>query len=306
MTPPDDTDRGRARASGAGARRASGGGSCASGGGSRAGGSGAGSRAGGGGSRAGGSGAGAPRTSAGDPARTLALLWRVPAPARRGPRPRLDVDAVVGEAIALADEQGLAAVTMRALAARLGVSAMTLYGYVPGKEELLDLMLDALYAGMERAPWAAGAGWRERARVVAAANRALFAAHPWAAAVSTVRPPLGPGLMAKYEHELAVFEGAGLGDVERDSALSFLLAFVRGIAAAAAEAAGAPGTDEAWWEAAGPLLARAVDPARYPLAARVGTAAGEAHGSAYDPEQAYEFGLERVLDGLAALVGPGR
>ena len=104
------------------------------------------------------------RTSGGDPARTLELLWRAAAPHRRGPRPKLDLDAVVEAAIALADEQGLAAVTMRALAARLGVSAMTLYGYVPGRDELLDLMLDLLYARMGRPPWSAGAGWRERAR----------------------------------------------------------------------------------------------------------------------------------------------
>jgi AcrR family transcriptional regulator len=252
----------------------------------------------------GGTGSGA-RTSAGDAARTLALLWRVQEPALRGPRPRLDVDAVVAGAIALAGEQGLAALSMRALAARLGVSAMALYGYVPGKDELLDLMLDALYAGMDRPPWEPGAGWRERARAVAEANRALYAAHPWAAAVSTARPPLGPGLMAKYEHELAAFDGTGLGDVERDSALSFLLAFVQGIAVAAADAADAPGTDAEWWEGAGPLLARVVDPERYPLASRVGAAAGEAHGSTYDPAHAYAFGLERVLDGLAALIARG-
>ena len=242
------------------------------------------------------------RTSGGDPARTLALLWREQQPSRRGPRPRLDIDAVVDAAIALADEQGLAAVTMRALAARLRVSAMTLYGYVPGKAELIDLMLDALYARMSYPPWSLDADWRERARAVAEANRALYAAHPWAAAVSTARPPLGPGLMAKYEHELGALDGAGLGDVERDAALSFLLAFVQSAAAAAADAAATPGTDAAWWEAAGPLLARAVDPERYPLAARVGTAAGEAHDAAHDPEHAYVFGLERVLDGLAALI----
>ena len=243
------------------------------------------------------------RTSAGDAARTLALLWRIPEPARRGPRPRLDVDAVVAAAIALADERGLAAVTMRALAERLGVSAMTLYGYVPGKDELIDLMLDALYAEMPRGPWPAGGGWRERARAVAEANRALFGTHPWAASISTARPPLGPGLMAKYEHELAAFDDAGLGDVDRDAALSFLRAFVPSAAAAAAAAEAAPGTDAQWWEAAGPLLARVMDPARYPLAVRVGAAAGEAHGSAHDPAHAYAFGLERVLDGLAALVG---
>ena len=200
------------------------------------------------------------RTSGGDPARTLALLWRAEAPSRRGPRPKLDLDVVVGAAIALAGERGLEALTMRALAARLRVSAMTLYGYVPGKDELVDLMLDALYVRMDRPAWRAGSGWRARARAVAGANRALYAAHPWAAAVSTARPPPGPGLMAKYEHELAAFDGAGLDDVERDAALSFLLAFVQG------------------------------------------AAAGEAHGSAHDPAFAYAFGLERVLDGLAALI----
>ncbi len=246
------------------------------------------------------------RTSGGDPARTLALLWREAVPSRRGPQPRLDVDAVVAAAVALAGERGLAAVTMRALAERLGVSAMTLYGYVPGKDELVDLMLDALYVAMPRTPWPARQGWRARARAVAEANRGLYLAHPWAAAVSTARPPLGPGLMGKYEHELAAFDGAGLDDVERDAALSFLLAFVQGAAVAAADAAAAPGTDAEWWERAGPLLARAVDPERYPLAARVGTAAGEAHGSAHDPEHAYAFGLERVLDGLAALVARRR
>jgi len=122
--------------------------------------------------------------------------------------------------------------------------------------------------------------------------------------VSTGRPPLGPGSIGKYEHELAAFDGAGLDDIARDSALAFLLAFVQGIAVAAADAVDAPGTDEGWWEEAGPLLARAVDPERYPLAARVGAAAGEAQGSAYDPEHAYAFGLERVLDGLSALIGP--
>lgn len=246
------------------------------------------------------------RTGAGDPARTLALLWRdaeagAPPAGRRGPRPRLSVDAVVAEAIAVADAEGLDALTMRALAARLGVSAMTLYTYVPGKAELLDLMLDALYAAMDRPPWRAGEPWRERVRVVADANRALYAAHPWAARVSTARPPLGPGLMAKYEHELGALDGAGLDDVELDAALAFVLGFVQANAVAEQDAEQA-GDDAAWWEQAGPLLARVIDAERYPLASRVGSAAGEAQGAAFDPDRAYAFGLERVLDGLAALI----
>jgi AcrR family transcriptional regulator len=240
------------------------------------------------------------RTGRGDPARTLALLWRVDdRAARPGPRPRLRVDDVVEAAIAAADEDGLDALTMRALAGRLGVSPMTLYTYVPSRAELLDLMLDALYLAMPRR--SLRGDWRERARAVAQGNRELYAAHPWAARVSTSRPPLGPGLMAKYEHELSAFEGLGLSDLDMDAALTFLLAFVQSHAVAAQDAAGGAGDDE-WWEAAGPLLARHVTVEDYPLASRVGTAAGEAQGGAYDAERAYGFGIERVLDGLAALI----
>jgi AcrR family transcriptional regulator len=227
------------------------------------------------------------RTGEGDPARTLALLWRRVEGGRRGPRPKLSVDELVAAAIALADEAGLEAVTMRAVAERLGVSTMTLYTYVPGKAELLDLMLDALWLAMPREP-------APTIRSVADANRALYEAHPWAAWVTTARPPLGPGLLAKYDHELRAFEGLGLSDVDMDAALTLVLGFVQGVAAQ--EPASTP--DAEWWEAAGPLLAEVVDPERYPLASRVGTAAGEAQGGAYDAERAYAFGLQRIIEAL--------
>ncbi len=252
----------------------------------------------------------ADRTGAGDPARTLALLWRheVPLPRRRGPRPAFSVDDVVTRAITIADGEGLDAVTMRRLAGDLGVSPMALYGYVPGKAELLDLMLDDRYAAMPR-PAHGRAGWRRRLRTVAEANRDLYAAHPWAALVSTGRPPLGPGLMAKYEHELAAVEGTGLDDVEMDAAITLIVSFTRANAldAAAARAALTAGrTDAEWWEENAPLLDQVLDPARYPLASRVGTAAGEAHGAAHDSAHAFAFGLERILDGIAALIDDRR
>jgi AcrR family transcriptional regulator len=78
---------------------------------------------------------------------------------------------------------------MRRVAQALGVVPMTLYTYVPGKAELLDLMLDAAYAGMPRTD-TRGQPWRQRLAAIAAE-------HPWAATISTIRPPLGPGQMAK-------------------------------------------------------------------------------------------------------------
>lgn len=250
------------------------------------------------------------RTGAGHPARTLQLLWRDPAAVpRHGPRQGLSIDQVVGTATALADAGGLNAVTMRKVAASLGVVPMTLYTYVPGKAELLDLMLDAAYQRMPRGD-TAGQPWRQRLSAVAAENRALFEAHPWAAAVSTIRPPLGPGLMAKYEHELSALDGLGLDDIEMDAALTYLLTFVQAWARAAADAHAARqdtgADDEQWWATHGPLLQRVLDPGAHPLATRVGTAAGTAHRAAYSPQDAYDFGLRAVLDGLQALISRRR
>lgn len=246
----------------------------------------------------------APRTGAGDPARTVALLWRHHTAAgtgpRRGPRPALTVDAVVRAGTAVADAQGWEALTMRRLAAELGVGAMTLYHYVPGKDELLDLMLDAAYLAMDRTD-TTGRGWRARLVAVAAENRALFGAHPWAAQVTTTRPPLGPGQMTKYEHELRALDGLGLDDLDTDAALAHLLAFVADHARH--RLAAAPGDDRDWWDRAGPALAAVLDPADFPTAARIGTAVGEAGGSAADPDRAWAFGLEVVLDGLSTRLG---
>ena len=247
------------------------------------------------------------RTGAGDPARTLQLLWRDPAAIpRHGPRQGLTIDQVVAAATALADTEGLDAVTMRRVSGNLGVVPMTLYTYVPGKAELLDLMLDAAYQRMRRTD-TAGQPWRQRVTAVAAENRALLEAHPWAAAISTIRPPLGPGLMAKYEHELSAFDGLGLDDIQMDAALTHLLTFVQAWARAAADTQATRRDtamdDEQWWAASEPLLRKVLDPAAYPLAARVGTAAGTAHRAAYNPHHAYEFGLEIILGGLAALIG---
>ncbi|MEW2273798.1 TetR/AcrR family transcriptional regulator [Streptomyces griseofuscus] len=152
--------------------------------------------------------------------------------ARRGPRQGLSVDAVVGVAVELADSAGLDALTMRGIAGRLGVTPMTLYIYVPGKAELLDLMLDSVYLRMPRAA-GPDAPWRGR-------NGDPYARHPWVASMCTARPPLGPGLMTEYEHEPAAFEGSGLGDVERDAALTLLLGFVHSVARAGRKAL-APG-----------------------------------------------------------------
>ncbi|MFC4337736.1 TetR/AcrR family transcriptional regulator C-terminal domain-containing protein [Salininema proteolyticum] len=234
----------------------------------------------------------------------LRLLWRRPGPETRGRRKKHSLDDIVVRAIALADEEGLQSLTIRRLASAMGMSTMNLYTYVPGTGELVDLMIDYLYLHYE--PEKARGDWRARLRAVAEDNYRLWSRHPWIATAAPSRPPLGPGVMRKYEHELHAFDGTGLSDPDRDRALSFLLTFVHGAARAAAEAEAVKEdsglSDEEWWAVNGPLLAETVTPERYPLASRVGQAAAEEQGSAYDPETAFRFGLDRALDGLAGLV----
>ncbi|MRG96241.1 TetR family transcriptional regulator [Polyangium spumosum] len=247
-----------------------------------------------------------------DPARTLALLWRhhLSPLKTRGPRQSLTVDRVVEAALTIADERGLDAVTVRSVAQAVGASPMSIYTYVPGgKTELIELMIDQVYLRAER-PALDPLGFRERILSIADQNRALHAAHPWLVHASTSRPPLGPGVITKYEYELSAFDGLGLSDVEIDAALTFVLGFVQANARSAEGAAALPEatgmTDEAWWEAQADLLRRVVDPEKFPRATRIGEAAGAAQGGAYQADAAYRFGMDRVLDGLARLVERNR
>jgi len=250
-------------------------------------------------------------TGTGDPARSMALLWRSggdPGP-RPGPRAGLDVDRIVAASVALADAEGLAALSMRRVAAELGVGAMTLYTHVPGKGELVDLMLDSVLAEVypdERV--VADGDWRARLEAVARANWDLFVRHPWALHVATGRPPLGPGLMRKYELELRAVDGLGLPEVQMDLLVTLVNGFVRGTVGGVQEKADAERvtgiTEDQWWAATEPYVARVFDAERYPTAARVGPVAGEELG-AYDPEQSFEFGLARLLDGIGVLVAGG-
>ncbi|GAB2646861.1 TetR/AcrR family transcriptional regulator [Nocardia goodfellowii] len=245
------------------------------------------------------------RSSAGDPARTLELLWRVPGKPARGPKQRSSIDAVVRAAIEIADEAGLEALTMRAVAAKLGLTPMATYTYIPGKAELVDLMLDTVYQQMTRTDLSE-LDWRARVTAVAEENRALLARHPWVAYLPTTRPPLGPGLAAKYDHELRAFERIGLNDVEMDAALTHLLGFVTAVARISIDttraAADSAMSDHQWWERAAPLLEQVYDSERYPVAARVGAAAGQNHDAAYSADHAWKFGLMVVLDGLETLL----
>jgi AcrR family transcriptional regulator len=174
---------------------------------------------------------------------------------RRGRRPALDLDRVVAATVRLADAGGLDAVSMRRLAGELGVAPMTLYGHVPGKRELADLMLDGVLAELYRDALPAG-NWRARLDAVARANFQVFRRHPWAVQLAGGRPTPGPQLMRKHDIELRAVGGLGLSDVQTDLLIALVDGFVRSVPAAAPN----------------------------------------------DPEQLFEFGLERLLDGIGVLI----
>ncbi|WP_027942113.1 TetR/AcrR family transcriptional regulator [Amycolatopsis taiwanensis] len=242
---------------------------------------------------------------AGDPVRTLELLWEVRQRSGLGRKPELSLDQVVSAAIELADTDGLDSLSMRRVADRLGVGTMSLYRYVPGKAEMFDIMVDRVSAEI-RYHHEDGDGWRSRLERVARANRALFERHPWLLTLFPRRPPLGPGVIAKYNAELRAVDGIGLTDVEMDSVLTLVLEYVRGATANLIEwkkfSARTEQSDDQWWATLAPHLDRLLDHERYALAVRVGTAATTHYNGVHDAEHAFEFGLQRVIDGIESFV----
>ena len=237
---------------------------------------------------------------------TLALLWRHtlgdPRPSR-GPRQKVTVDQVVDAAITLADDDGLDALSMRSVADRVGIGAMSLYTYVKSKSQLIELMVDQVTAELPTDVDVA-TPWRARLERMARLSWHHYRRHPWLLLINTTRAPLGPGISRRYEYQLQCIEGIGLGDLDMDAVITLLTGFVAGAARAVidTERVRASGqTDEEWWETNLPVLEQAMRNEDYPVAGRVGVTVGQAYGLG-DPEIAFEFGLARVLDGIEAYV----
>lgn len=196
---------------------------------------------------------------------------------------------------------------MRRVAESLGVGTMSLYTYIASRAELVEAMLDAAYG--EVVPLLAHVGaddWRDELAQVGAINWGMYLHHPWMLQVFTGRPPLGPNAIAKYDLELRAVNEVGLTDLEMDAVITLLHTHLEGVARLKIEAENTERrtglTDAQWWDATAPALAEVCDPSQYPIAARVGLAAGRQHQSAHSPEHAYQFGLDRLIAGVDALI----
>lgn len=233
--------------------------------------------------------------------RSIELLWgKVPQPTR-GPRASLSLDKIVTAAVVLADREGIEAFSMRRVAGELGVGAMSLYRHVPGKAELLALMLDAVSDPDESAADAAGAGWRTVVETAARGSLRRYLRHPWLLQINWTRPAIGPNSLAGMEVFLRGLDGLGLTDQERISILILVEGFVTGIARQRIQDATLSAetglSDEEFWSHHEPVLSRAMLSGDYPALAAMGE-------DSFDLgwEETFEFGLQRLLDGVATLV----
>jgi AcrR family transcriptional regulator len=221
-------------------------------------------------------------------------VWDRPEPPTR-PVP-LDRERIVAAAIALADEGGLEAVSLRKVAARLDAGPMRLYGYISTKEELFDLMVDEVHA--EILPEEQPGDWREVLRILAHRTRQATLRHEWLADLLGGRPALGPNALAVTEATLSAFDGLADLDtvmraVETVSAY-FTGAIRREIATLRAERA--TGLSERDWQrASGPHVMRMLATGRFPALAKF------VHdGTEVDAEASFATGLDWVLDAVAA------
>ncbi|MBG0830436.1 TetR/AcrR family transcriptional regulator [Planomonospora sp. ID67723] len=248
----------------------------------------------------------------GDVAFSLKVMWGGEERPTRGPRPGLSVARIVEAAIRVADAEGLSALSMRRIATELGVGTMSLYRYVPGKAELVDLMLDTAYGedldperdpGQEAERLRAG-GWRAGLEQIARGSWALHLRHPWILQVSQARPVLGPSSITGLEIAMRLLDGIGLDDLQMMKVITLVDSYVTGTARLVVEAGQAAQrtgvSDEDFWDAQGPFLMRFLSDERFPTLARA-AAAGVFSGDDGDGF-GFEFGLQRVLDGIEAFV----
>jgi AcrR family transcriptional regulator len=231
------------------------------------------------------------------------VIWDRPERAARGPAPSLSRAEITTTAVTLADTHGIEAVSMRALAVELGVGAASLYRYVARKDEVIDLMVDAVMGNDLQ--FEIRGDWREDLRSFAHGLRAMILRHPWMAVPSAGLRNLGPNTAQCYEQVLTAIDGLGVDIDGMLVMVETLDAFVRGRVfeeLSEREAVRRSGLDqEEWMQAQAPYVESLIESGRYPLLTRVVLDARSPH----DPHRlkhGFDLGLERVLDGLATML----
>src|SRR5690349_20491948 len=140
-------------------------------------------------------------------------IWMRPQRNSRGPDPTYSREQITAAAIKVADAEGIEAVSMRRIAREVSAGAMSLYRYLGSKDDLIELMTDAVL-GEDPLPDKPGEGWRAGIQRMADRSRAIMLRHPWAATLSPGRPGFGPNMMVTMEASLRYVDGLGLSSDE--------------------------------------------------------------------------------------------
>jgi AcrR family transcriptional regulator len=219
----------------------------------------------------------------------------------RGARPMLSEDRIVRCAIELADTEGIDALSMRRIAAKLGTGTTSLYRHITNKDELIELMVDAVYG--ERTPSGRpDDDWRSQLAAVAREFRTALLRHPWLAQQASRRPALGPNVIRGLDHALGIVAKATDDATLAGMVVNALNTYVLGSVAtelAELEAQRSTGmTEEEWRDSVGAYVQQVVDSGQYPHFNRRIVEADDP-----DAEARFEFGLTCLLDGMANAVG---
>ncbi|MBK1783064.1 TetR/AcrR family transcriptional regulator [Prauserella cavernicola] len=230
-----------------------------------------------------------------DLTRTMRLLWRTDGAATRGPKPALDVDRIVTAAIEIADADGLAGLSMRKVADRLGVGTMSLYTYVPAKAELVSLMLDTV-DGEGVLPHTVAGSWRAKTESWAREDWSFYHRHEWMLHASG-RHPLGPNTMRRFDSALRSLADTGLPEDEIVANADVIDTYIRGMARRSVDfrqrEASTGVSEDQWWAEHGPMLETHLTGDRFPAVRRVHDA-----GAFTSDIDSFEYGLQRILDGI--------
>ncbi|MEV0345143.1 TetR/AcrR family transcriptional regulator [Nonomuraea sp. NPDC050680] len=224
------------------------------------------------------------------------------------PDAALDQPLIVRTAVELADSDGVAAVSMRRIATRLDVGVMSLYRYVASREDLNDLMVDAVF-GARPLPEPGPDGWRARLELSAREEWAIYREHPWMSQLVavTTRPPMSTNLMAYTDWRMRAVAGHRLDFATMVQVAIMIGTYVQSAAIPLAyetQAARATRhTRQQWAAARQSAIHRTVNAAELPMVSEFGPEAFQAA----EPANIFEFGLHRMLDGIAALLAePGQ
>ena len=230
--------------------------------------------------------------------RSYPSVWARP---RRKERSTLTREQIVAEALRLLDSEGIAALSMRKLAAGLGSGATSLYWHVANRDELIELVIDEIYGELDLPAADDVQDWQAACRRFAHGMRSATLRHPWVVSMldHLVAAHLGPNLTEGTERMLAVFEAAGFALPEAERALNTVSAYV--IGSAMGEAAfrnwlTRHGQTQQEWMDESMRVAEEATEGYDRLRAVVATYEGK------DPQQAmdddFDYGLDRILDGL--------